>query len=525
MPKVPRILLVDDREENLLALEALLHDEEAELVRARSGTEALELLLASEFALAIVDVQMPEMDGIELAELMRGTGRTREVPIVLVTAGLHDESRVFRGYELGAVDFLHKPLDPIALRSKVAVFLQLHRQRQLLSDQLEEIRRAKQALQESDRRKDEFLAVLSHELRNPLAPIQNGLYILRQAMPNDDRAARAVDVIERQARHLERLVSDLLDVTRIARGKVQLQRQRLDLADALRRTADDHRLDFAAKGVAFQVTIPPGPVWIDADPTRLAQIVGNLLVNAHKFTDAGRSVSLALGVEDRSATIVVADEGAGIAPQLLPVIFDPFTQADRTLARSQGGLGLGLALVKGMVELHGGDVSATSGGAGQGAAFRVRLPLAPSASAGAKASAPPATRLRGMPLRVLVVEDNADAASTLREALELLGHEVHVAGDGDAGVDAAARLAPDVVICDIGLPGIDGYEVARRLSARDRCPLLVAVTGYALPEDRRRALEAGFVHHLAKPIRIEDLERVIGSAAARLAGVPPAASA
>ncbi|HEX9049332.1 MAG TPA: hybrid sensor histidine kinase/response regulator, partial [Anaeromyxobacter sp.] len=376
MARPPRILLVDDREENLLALEALLREEKAELVRARSGTEALELLLAGEFALAIVDVQMPEMDGIELAELMRGTVRTREVPIVLVTAGLHDEARVFRGYELGAVDFLHKPLDPMALRSKVAVFLQLHRQRQQLSDQLAELRRAKQALQESDQRKDDFLAVLSHELRNPLAPIQNGLYILRRSMPKDERAARAVDVIERQARHLERLVSDLLDVTRIARGKVQLQRQRLDLAEALRRTADDHRQPFAAKGVAFQVTTPPGPVWVEADPTRLAQIVGNLLVNALKFTDAGQSVSLSIGVDDRGAAIVVADEGAGIAPQLLPVIFDPFTQADRTLARSQGGLGLGLALVKGMVELHGGDVSATSRGPGEGATFRVRLPLA-----------------------------------------------------------------------------------------------------------------------------------------------------
>jgi signal transduction histidine kinase len=522
MPRAPRILLVDDREENLLALEGLLRDESAELVRARSGTEALELLLASEFALAIVDVQMPEMDGIELAELMRGTVRTREVPIILVTAGLHDEARVFRGYELGAVDFLHKPLDPIVLRAKVAVFLQFHRQRQLLSEQLDEIRRAKQALQESDRRKDDFLAVLSHELRNPLAPIQNGLYILRRSMPQDERSARALEVIERQARHLERLVGDLLDVTRIARGKVQLKRQRLDLADALRRTADDHRPDFAAKGVAFQVTTPSGPVWVDADPTRLAQIVGNLLVNALKFTDAGRNVSLALAVDGRSATIVVADEGAGIAPHLLPVIFDPFTQADRTLARSQGGLGLGLALVKGMVELHGGEVAATSAGPGRGATFRVRLPLATGAAGAGASPVVPAARAPGSGLRVLVVEDNADAAATLREALQLLGHEVHVAGDGDAGVEAAERLAPDVVVCDIGLPGIDGYEVARRLSARGDAPLLVAMTGYALPEDRRRALEAGFVHHLAKPIRIEDLERVIGSVSERLARPSPA---
>jgi signal transduction histidine kinase len=520
MPDAARILLVDDREENLLALEALLRDEGAQLVRAASGREALELLLGREFALAIVDVQMPEMDGIELAELMRGTARTRDVPIILVTAGLHDPGRVFRGYELGAVDFLHKPLDPVVLRSKVAVFLQLHRQRQLLAEQLEEIRLAKQALEDSDRRKDEFLAVLSHELRNPLAPIHNGVYILRRAMPADERAARAVEVIERQARHLERLVGDLLDVTRIARGKVQLQRQRVELVESLRRTADDHRPDYDAKGVGFEMTLPPSPVWIDADPTRLAQIVGNLLVNALKFTDAGRRVTLTLRVDAGTATIEVHDEGAGIAPHLLPLIFEPFTQADRTLARSQGGLGLGLALVRGMAELHGGSVTATSGGPGQGATFAVRLPLAaaqparPEAGSGPAAAHPRDASAR----RVLVVEDNPDAARTLRDALELLGHVVHLAADGFAGVAEAERLAPDVVICDVGLPGIDGYEVARRLSARAARPLLVAVTGYARPEDRRRAAEAGFAHHLAKPIRVEELAAIIGAARGALSG-------
>jgi signal transduction histidine kinase len=516
MPTTPRILLVDDREENLLALEALLRGQGADLVRARSGTEALELLLAHEYALAIVDVQMPEMDGIQLAELMRGTTRTREVPIMFVTAGVHDPARVFRGYELGAVDFLHKPLDPVVIRSKVAVFLQLHRQRLLLADQLDELRRAKETVQEQDRRKDEFLAVLSHELRNPLAPIQNGLYILRRRMPPDEQAARAVDVVERQARHLERLVSDLLDVTRIARGKVQLQRQPLELVETLRRTADDHRSDFVGKGVAFHVELPPGPVALDADPTRIAQIVGNLLVNAVKFTDAGRDVTLALRLEPGTAMIEVRDEGAGIAPQLLPVIFEPFTQADRTLARSQGGLGLGLALVKGMVELHGGKVSARSAGPGKGATFEVRLPLAQAASRGAP---PPGAAASSAGVAggksVLVVEDNEDAASTLQIALEMLGHEVHVAADGNAGLEAAQRLEPEVVICDIGLPGIDGYEVARRLSARERHPLLVAVTGYALPEDRRRALEAGFAHHLPKPIRIDELIRIIGGPGGR----------
>src|SRR5512142_1513647 len=260
MDGTAKILLVDDRDENLLALEALLREEPAELLRAHSGREALELLLEHDVALALVDVQMPEMDGFELAELMRGTSRTREVPIIFITAGLHDDSRVFRGYESGAVDFLHKPLDARVLRSKVRVFLQLQRQRQLLTDQIEEVRRAERALQESDRRKDEFLAVLSHELRNPLAPIRTSLFILRQAMPTDPRARRAVEVLERQSTHLERLVNDLLDVTRIARGKVQLQRERLELGLALRRRADARRPAFAAKGVRLSVVTPPGPV-------------------------------------------------------------------------------------------------------------------------------------------------------------------------------------------------------------------------------------------------------------------------
>jgi signal transduction histidine kinase len=510
-----KILLVDDRDENLLALEALLAEEAAELVRARSGREALERLLEHEVALALVDVQMPEMDGFELAELMRGASRTREVPIIFVTAGMHDETRVFRGYEAGAVDFLHKPIDPRVLRSKVRVFLQLQRQRQLLTAQIEEVRRAERALQEADRRKDEFLAVLSHELRNPLAPIRNSLFLLRQGMPADERSRRAVDVLERQSTHLERLVNDLLDVTRIARGKVQLQKQRLELGGALRRIADDLRPDFAAKGVRLELRTPAEPIWIDADPTRLAQIAGNLLVNALKFTDGGRSVVLTLAEEEPTAAFEVRDEGAGISPQLLDRIFEPFTQADRTLARSQGGLGLGLALVRGMVQLHGGAVEVQSEGPGRGAVFTVRLPRA--AAPRERADPAPAAVGPGR-RRVVVIEDQEDAARTLREALELLGHEVFVAADGTQGVGLAERTRPDVVVCDIGLPGIDGYEVARRLARLRPRPLLIALTGYALPEDRLRAAEAGFARHLAKPLRIEELARAI-------AGDPPAAQA
>jgi CheY-like chemotaxis protein len=370
-----------------------------------------------------------------------------------------------------------------------------------------DLRRAEAALREADRRKDEFLAVLSHELRNPLTPIQNGLYLLGHAAPGSDQARRAQEVIGRQARHLERLVNDLLDVTRIARGKVHLQRATLDLGEALRRAVEDHRPGYAAKGVALSLAVPPDPVWIDGDPTRIAQVAGNLLGNALKFTPPGRSVAVELRREGDEARLVVADEGVGIGRELLGHIFEPFTQADATLARSQGGLGLGLALVKGMVELHGGTVEAGSDGPGRGATFSVRLPAATAVAP--VPEAPHRGERAGKRLRILVVEDNEDAASTLREALELLGHEVHVSNDGPAGLEAAGRFAPDVVLCDIGLPGIDGYEVARRLRRLQPGLRLVALSGYALPEDRERARHAGFDAHMAKPPDIDELTGVL----------------
>ncbi len=370
-----KILLVDDLQENLLALAALLRRDGVELLEARSGNEALELLLAQEIALAIVDVQMPGMDGFELAELMRGSPRSRDVPIIFVTAGLHDEARIFRGYESGAVDFLHKPLEPTILRSKVDVFLQLYRQKRLLADQLVELRRAEHSLREADRRKDEFLGLLSHELRNPLTPIRNSLYILQRAQPGSDQARRAQAVIDRQVNHLARLVDDLLDVTRITRGKVQLHIERLDIVECVRRTAEDHRASFVASGLELAVTAPLHAVWVHGDPTRITQAVGNLLGNAIKFTPSGGRVELTVEEQGRTVEIRVRDSGVGISPDILARIFQPFTQADRTLDRSRGGLGLGLALVRGMVELHGGSVAATSDGPGKGSTFSIRLPV------------------------------------------------------------------------------------------------------------------------------------------------------
>jgi PAS domain S-box-containing protein len=367
-----------------------------------------------------------------------------------------------------------------------------------------------QALADASRRKDEFLAVLSHELRNPLAPVRNSLYVLARAEPGGEQARRMQAIIERQVSHLTRLVDDLLDVTRISRGKIQLQRARIELGELVRRTVEDHRSTFTANGIRLEGRVASSPMWLSADGTRIAQVVGNLLGNAAKFTPRGGRVDLSLEQEGANAVLRVRDSGAGITNEMLERLFEPFMQADRTLDRARGGLGLGLALVKGLAELHGGSVTATSEGPGRGAEFVVRLPLSPATE---KAVANGETG-RVAPRRVLIIEDNIDAAGSLKEALELDGHEVEVAYDGPEGLTKARAFQPEVVLCDIGLPGMDGYEVARAFRADDALAgaFLVALTGYALPEDLQRAEDAGFERHLAKPPTFEKLSELLEEA-------------
>jgi two-component system CheB/CheR fusion protein len=366
------------------------------------------------------------------------------------------------------------------------------------------------SLEESDRQKNHFLAMLSHELRNPLAPIRNSLYILERAAPGGEQARRAQTVIDRQVVHLMHLVDDLLDVTRISRGKVQLQRERLELRDLVHRAVEDNRWEFARNGIELQLDLPAVPLWIDGDRTRIVQVIGNLLHNSAKFTQAGgkATVSVEANVDLRHAIVRVRDTGVGIAPELLPRVFEPFSQADTTLDRSKGGLGLGLALVKGLVEMHGGTASVESDGLDRGAQFTVRFPLetAELPAAPARVVIAPSP-----PRRILVIEDNVDAADSLREVLELGEHMVEVAYSGPAGIERAREFLPDVVLCDIGLPDMDGYQVARAMRANPalRETTLVALTGYAAPEDITRSREAGFDSHLAKPPSLEKIEEAI----------------
>ena len=379
-----------------------------------------------------------------------------------------------------------------------------------------ERRRAEAALQasadqlaEADRRKDEFLAMLAHELRNPLAPIRNSLAILQFNGKVDPELQWTWDVVERQLRQLTRLVDDLLDVSRITRGKVQLQKETVDIADIMNRAAEEARPFIDARGLELTVTLPSPPLRLEADSMRLTQVLNNLLNNAAKYTEAGGQIALMAERQDDHAVLRVRDTGVGIAADFLPHVFELFSQQDRSLARSHGGLGVGLTLVRNLVEMHDGRVEAFSGGPGRGSEFVVRLPL-PAQAVLPSRPGPPASEPPGAESgrRILIVDDSVDAAETLAVLLRRFGHEVSIAHEGPGGLEAARREAPEVALLDIGLPGMDGLEVARRIRLDSRLAhvFLIALTGYGRNEDHRRSEAAGFDAHLVKPV---DLERLL----------------
>jgi PAS domain S-box-containing protein len=375
----------------------------------------------------------------------------------------------------------------------------------------EALRAANERLEDADRRKDEFLAMLSHELRNPLGPIRNSVHILEKAPPGGVQSIRARQIIDRQVQHLTRLIDDLLDVTRITRGKFNLQRSRVDLNALARASVDDQRDSFAMSGVTLNFASAEQPVLVNGDPTRLSQMIGNLLNNAVKFTPRGGKTTLSIESKDGRAVVRVRDDGAGMSATTVEKVFEPFMQAAQTIDRSRGGLGLGLPLVKGLSEMHGGEAAARSEGEGKGSEFTFWIPLAPTESTLETGERRGARKARA--LRILVVEDNTDAAESLREIFEMEGHEVAVALTGPDGVEAARRHRPDIIFSDIGLPGLDGHGLARALRCDSdpavRSTALVALSGYALQEDIRKSLDAGFNRHIAKPPSIEDLEAVI----------------
>lgn len=524
MPKSPvHFLLVDDLEENLVSLEGLLRRDNLVLMKARSGTEALELLLQYDFALALLDVQMPGMDGFELAELMRGTSRTNRIPIIFLTAGAHDRQRRFRGYEAGAVDFIYKPIEPDVLRSKTGVFFDLYRQQQELQCQRDELavkseenqrllgesRLYADQLREADRRKDEFLATLAHELRNPLAPIRNGLQILRMSK-DEAMSANVRDMMDRQLSHLVRLIDDLLDVSRISEGKIALRRGLISAQSAIDSAVEGSKPLIEGGKHRLTLDVPDEPVWLSADPIRIAQIISNLLNNAAKYTPQGGELRLAAAVEQGGVSISVTDNGIGIAPDMLPRIFDLFTQVDHRKEQAQGGLGIGLALVKQLVAMHGGTVKAESAGLEKGSTFTIWLPLSDQEPADVmqerKDDGAPAR-----PLEFLVIDDNVPSAQTTGLMLEMIGHKVAIGHDGLAAVDMAKKIHPDVMLLDIGLPGLTGYEVCKQLKAMPefKKTVFIAQTGWGQESDKKQAFDAGFDHHIVKPISFQEFSGLL----------------
>ena len=537
------ILVVDDNETNLVAIEAALQPLGRELVLARSGVEALSRLLEQDFALIVLDVAMPGMDGFETARLVRSRERNRATPIIFITGMSWHDEEILRGYELGAFDFLIKPIRPEVLRAKASVFMMLQERTLELHGKAEELRHAKerayerelvmqrrrfeaeglelqmQQMSDAERRKDEFLAILAHELRNPLQPLQTAVEIMEheREKPVPERVRT---IIRRQVHHINRLVDDLLDVARFTSGKLELRRERVTLDSIVDDAVAATRTNAEAKRhrITTQTSGAPPPA-LFGDPIRLVQILENLISNAIKFTDAGGEIAIEWGTIGHEAFVRVSDNGRGISAELLPKIFDMFVQ-ERATQDGAGGLGLGLGLAKRLVELHGGTISAASPGSGKGATFEFRLPLI------ATAEMPPLPRTKTAPnerpLRAVVVDDASDLRELIGDLLRTRGHDVQLVADGPSAVKLIRAEKPDVALVDIGLPDMDGYEVARVLRRefpKDRLRL-IAMTGYGQANDRAAAFAAGFDAHIVKPASVDKIVRAL-YASAEDAGAQP----
>jgi signal transduction histidine kinase len=544
------ILVVDDRDENLMALEAVLSDPSYRLVRAKSGREALKEVLDQDFALILLDVVMPGVDGYETATLIRERPRSSKTPIIFLTANDFGVNYVFRGYTVGAVDYLVKPVPADVLRSKVAVFVELFRRQEALrkgqeeletkiADRTKELATTNVALsaeieeraqilkreqaarveaERANRLKDEFLATLSHELRTPLNAIMGWAHVLTQTSHDRDTVQRAANVIRQNATSQAQLIDDILDVSRIVGGRLVIESGLVTVKRVIEDAIDS--LMPAAQAKAIHVTRElADDLHILGDRDRLQQVVWNLVSNAFKFTPKGGSVTVRLAESDGDVQIEVADTGIGIAGDFLPFVFDRFRQADSSMSRRHNGLGLGMAIVRHLVELHGGTVTVESAGENQGTTFRLRLPKhtgpAPDEVALPGRKLPdevPVTdldRLNG--LHVLIVEDDADSRNVLALLLQRLGALVEAVSSAGEAYDRLTKRRPDVLVSDIGMPDEDGYSLIRRvrvLCGDHRLPA-IALTAYARKQDAEAAIGAGYDQHLPKPVAPADLIKAI----------------
>ena len=541
------ILVVDDQIPNLDAMEALLSPLECRLVRAHTADEALLALLEQDFAAIVLDIRMPGMSGIELADLIKTRPRSRHVPILFLTAHMFNEKDILRGYGTGAVDYLVKPIHGEILRSKISVFVELFRKTRELarvndSLQREAVERARveealrlanqdleqrvrdrtDALERADRRKDEFLAVLGHELRNPLAPIVSAIEVLEWTGVSESNASQARAVVRRQVRHMTRLIDDLLDVGRITSDRLVLQLSAVDLTAVIAAAVETSRPVIEEFGHRLTITSPTRSILLQVDAARLSQVLSNLLTNAAKYTPLGGEIHVVADADANGVVIRVRDDGVGIERQHLQSIFDLFVRVGQSDGLGGGGLGIGLALAQRFVQMHGGRLEATSEGTGKGSEFSIWLPpsiLTDSAhEAGALGETDPQHRRR-----VLVVDDNHDAADMLSAMLMGWGHDARPAYESETALALAEEFEPEIALLDLGLPGMDGYTLGERLRSRPwACALvLVAVTGRGQEDDRARTRNAGFNDHLVKPVALEGLRSVINTSVGGPDRIPP----
>jgi signal transduction histidine kinase len=522
-----RILIVDDLAEKLLVYSSLLEDIDAEIVQARSGTEALKRVLEGSFAVILLDVNMPDIDGLETATLIRGHRNGRHTPIIFITS-YADEMQTARGYALGAVDYILSPIVAPVLRTKVQVFVDLYNAHSALARSNQELEtRVKERtaeLEQLSRLKDEFLATMSHELRTPLNAIFGWVTLLRTRRLDEPTQERALETIERNARAQKRLIEDLLDVSRIVTGKVALEIMPVDPRRVVEAALETMAPAAQAKGITVVPLLDTGVATVRGDFARLQQIVCNLLSNAIKFTPSGGKVDVCLAHRNGEAEISVSDSGQGIKPEFLPLVFDRFRQEDGSISRRHGGLGLGLAIVRHLVELHAGSVEAFSAGEGKGSRFVVRLPTRLGAAKGGAADevvASPTTSSMLAGIRLLVVDDEPGARELIANVLQGYGAEVCLAESGQAALTKLFEQRPHVLVADLGMPGMDGYALIEQVRALDpdfggQTPA-IAVTGYASPLDRLRALQAGYQNHVAKPVEPQELAIVSASLTGRSA--------
>lgn len=498
-PLDPVILNVDDTDAARYAKTRILQRAGFHVIEAGSGTDALRIAHEQAPDLVLLDTKLPDINGFDVCRQLKQDPHTAMVLVLQTSASYLSSPDKVRALDSGADNYLFEPIEPEELVANVRALLRLSR--------------VERELRDMDRRKDEFLAILAHELRNPLGPIRNAVELLRSLDPHSSPAQEnARRVILRQTDHMVRLVDDLLDVSRISQGKITLRRAQVELRGLLKSAIETADPNIAARQHTLTVQMPHRDIWIDGDSVRLTQVVGNLLNNAAKFTAPGGRIALTATMDGSEAVIRVTDNGIGIEPHMADSIFDLFAQAGHSPDRVQDGLGIGLSLVRTLVNLHGGSVSVHSEGIGQGSTFEIRLPAQaamPQAEDTASATAAPARPADSH--CILVVDDNVDSAEIVGALLQFAGHEVHMAHDGAGAIEAALRLRPDVVFLDIGLPDMSGVEVAEKLRGYPELQktVLIALTGYGQDKDRTGAMAAGFNQHLTKPVNMETLNDTV----------------